>query len=43
MQSLQKKSDVTKLKALNDLKELIKTKDEEFFEIFIPTWTYLYK
>jgi hypothetical protein len=43
LQSLQKRSDVTKMKALNDLKEILENRDENFFDLFLPTWTYLYK
>ncbi|KAL4503256.1 hypothetical protein ABPG72_000862 [Tetrahymena utriculariae] len=43
LNQMNKKSQITKLKALSTLKELLQKQNEEFFEQFISTWTYLYK
>ena len=43
LHSLSKRSEVTKLKALLELQEILKSRDESFLESFLPTWTYLYK
>ena len=44
LQKLNKKSETTKLKALNDLKAALSKKDEEiFYDLFIPTWVNIYK
>ena len=43
LHSLSKRSEITKLKALIELQEVLKTRDESFLESFLPSWTYLYK
>ena len=43
LHALSKRSEVTKTKALLELQEILKTRNESFLEAFLPTWTYLYK
>ncbi|KRX05258.1 hypothetical protein PPERSA_00559 [Pseudocohnilembus persalinus] len=43
LSSLNKKSEVTKLKALDQLNQYLQKQEAEFFQEFIITWSYMYK
>lgn len=43
LHSLSKKNEITKLRGLQELQELLATKEEFFFETFLPSWVFLYK
>ena len=43
LHSLSKKNEITKLRGLQELQELLATKEEYFFDMFLPSWAFLYK
>ncbi len=44
LQQVNKKSGITKLKALQELQQVLGTLDSaDFFQVFIPTFVYLYR